>query len=380
MNHTSRRPTCVRKVLRSVAALAVSTGIVGLIACSDEEGSTPDSSTTGAEAAAPAETAEVLTALSDEVIVPGYVALDEDLRALTSATDRLCREPSGEALEQARSAWRDAVDSWTYTTPLGIGPAMEQRLMSAVAFAPRWSSITKLLDGDHAVDVASVRDLGANVRGIFAVEHGLWDEGADSLTTATPEGARRCEYLHSIATLASEAASDVLADWQGSGGSAFVDADGSGPEESVALLLNSLTHRVKAIDEQGLRDLAAAQSYDDLDDGRRDGPGGYAVAEHQGALSGASAAIGSGSNGLVGLVRARSPETADRLEAAAAAAVDAVEALPDSAEALYAGGDEMAARVDAASEAVAALKVLLVTEVASQMGVTITLSDGDGDA
>ena len=36
--------------------------------------------------------------------------------------------------------------------------------------------------------------------------------------------------------------------------------------------------------------------------------------------------------------------------------------------------------LDAAAKAVAALKVVLATEVAGQLGVTITLSDSDGDS
>ena len=44
------------------------------------------------------------------------------------------------------------------------------------------------------------------------------------------------------------------------------------------------------------------------------------------------------------------------------------------------GSDDGAMAVDTAADAVSALKVLLATEVASQLGVTITLSDSDGDS
>ena len=75
----------------------------------------------------------------------------------------------------------------------------------------------------------------------------------------------------------------------------------------------------------------------------------------------------------------RSPDTARRLLAAAEAAQTAVDALPDSVAETFDSADA-AAELDAAAEAVAALKVVLATEVASQLGVTITLSDSDGDS
>jgi len=51
-------------------------------------------------------------------------------------------------------------------------------------------------------------------------------------------------------------------------------------------------------------------------------------------------------------------------------------ALPDSVADAF---DDPAA-IKAASDAVAKLKVLVTTEVASQLGVTITFSDSDGDS
>ena len=83
--------------------------------------------------------------------------------------------------------------------------------------------------------------------------------------------------------------------------------------------------------------------------------------------------------GLVAVVAARSSENAERLQQAAEAADDAADQLPDAVAAAF-GSDDGAMAVDTAADAVSALKVLLATEVASQLGVTITLSDSDGDS
>ena len=51
-------------------------------------------------------------------------------------------------------------------------------------------------------------------------------------------------------------------------------------------------------------------------------------------------------------------------------------ALPDSVEAAFEDPEGIAK----AAEAIAELKVLIFTEVAAQMSVTVTFSDSDGDA
>jgi hypothetical protein len=65
----------------------------------------------------------------------------------------------------------------------------------------------------------------------------------------------------------------------------------------------------------------------------------------------------------------------DRLLRATEAASSAADELGDSVTASI---EEPSVIADAA-EAVAALKVIVTTEVASQLGVTITFSDSDGD-
>lgn len=365
-----------RAPLACLAALLFLATLGGCSSSDDDSAGGPDP--VASPTASPVDRAEVLAAVADDVIVPSYLALGETLAGFESAVATLCAAPDGAGLDNARTAWREALDAWETTTPLGIGPAMEHRLMSAVAFAARPTAVERLLAGDRPVDPGSVQPEGAAVHGLFAAEHVLFSDRSATLTT--PEGARRCEYLHSVVVLAHQAAEVVVAEWvDGPARDQFAAAVGSDAEDSLPALLNEVTHRVKAIDEKSLRDIAAADSYEALAEGRRDGPGAVGLARQQAALRSAVAVIGSGSAGVAPLVRERSPETADRLEERAVSAMAAVDALPPSVAAVW-QDPETVALADEAAEEVAALKVLLVTEVASQLGVTITLSDGDGDA
>jgi predicted lipoprotein len=359
------------RTFRRAAGAAAICGALLLAACSsgDARGS---ASTT--EAPRPADVGAVLEGLASDVIVPSYEALGSSLATLDSTTAELCAAPSEGALDAARSAWGDAVAAWQQTRATGVGPALDERLMSDVGFAARPSVIVPLLAGDDPVDVEAMADEGAAARGLYAAEEALFGDGSEALTSSA--GARRCEYAASIATLMVGDARPVIDAWtDGDAGQQLVAGLDGGPQSSVDALVNEGTHRLEEIDGMGLRDLAAARSIDDLDEARAGGAADQRLADRRALLAGVSSLIGDGSTGISALVAAEDPDTADRLVAAQARADAAMAALPGSVTAAF---DDLEA-VAAASEAIADLKVLLSTEVATKLGVTITFSDSDGD-
>lgn len=367
-------PTARR--LRRLAAPCLA-GLLLLGACSSDgsdAGGSEGEASTGQEAAAGTGTGELLAGLADDTLVPRYEQLAADLSALTGTIADLCAAPGTPALDAARQAWDTAATTWQASRPGAIGPANERRIMSAVGFEARPATIDELLEGTDPVDPAAVADEGAAARGLYALEHGLFGTGADELSG--PDGARRCTYLSSVAQLAATAATAVAADWVADFRDTFVDGMGGEQQMSVSELVNEITHRLQELDEKGLRDLAAAASLDDLAENRLDGPADHGMADRQALLAGIADLLGDDDAGVIALVAARSPETAERLAAATEAAVTALDALPPSMAAAFEEGDA----VEAASDAVAELKVVLSTEAASQLGVTISFSDSDGDS
>jgi predicted lipoprotein len=329
-----------------------------------------------------ASTKEVLTAIADGVIIPSYEALSANLTALDSSLATLCQSPSGDGLSTSRARWRDTELAWESTRAAGVGPAIEQRAMGAIAFRARPDKIEALLAGGGPVDSTSLAQLGSDVRGINAIEVALFGDGSEALDTSA--GRRRCTYASSVADLAITASQAVLDAWtggtDGTGGyrDTFIAGMDGKPTASVASVVNEMAFRLQQIDDQGVRAFAEAATPDDLPASRREGPGSYGVASLRGILGGIVAVVRGpdGDPGLAALVRSRSEGTADRLEDLTTAAVDALRALPDSSAAALADH----AAVARAAKAVAALRVLVTTEVASQLGVTIGFSDADGDS
>lgn len=370
MTNPPSRPARARRRTRLVAVVCAAGLVLG--ACSSDSSSSSDGGGSGDRSA---DQKTLLTGMADNVIVPGFQKLASDLDALQGSVDDLCTTPAAEGLTTARDAWRETADVWQRMRPAATGPAMDARLMSAIGFDARPETIDKLLASDDALDGAALAKTGANVRGLNAVEYGLFAEGSEALAAPGEPGDRRCQYLSGVVALAAEAADQVASDWQ-TYRDTFISATGSSIDASLSRTLNEVTHRIQEIDEKAIRDMAAAKTYGDLASARQDGPARYTLGERKALFAGVTDLIGDDQTGLAGMVAERSTETADRLVDATEAAAEAVNALPDSVEAAFEDPDGIAKAADAIAE----LKVLIFTEVAAQMSVTVTFSDSDGDA
>ena len=338
-------------------------------ACGDDDGGSSSSSSSGDGAA--------LRELADGVVVPAYAELVDRLDALARAVDDLCGAPGEAPLDSARAAWREAAVAWPATRAGGVGPAMDRRLMGAIGYPARPGTVSGLLEGDGPLDPDALADEGSAARGLPTLELLLFDPGSADLAAPGPAGARRCAYAGSAATLSASAARDVLDDWTGG----YVDSLAGGGQPSIAALVNEVAHTMQEVDDQGLRVLANADTPDDLPSAMAEGPAAHDLAELRAMFTGVAAVVlgasGSGSDGLLAVVESRDPEVAGRLRSAVAEATDALAGLPDStAEAITARPAELAAAGDAAAR----VKVVVGTEVASVLGVTIGFSDADGDS
>lgn len=324
---------------------------------------------------------ELLANLGTSVIVPAYADLVTSLDELVAALDGWCAAPGPDGLDAARTAWATAADAWQRTRPVGVGPAMDRRLMSSVWYPARPEDVAEVLAGTEPITPESLDAGSATTRGLAAVEILLFGPDADGATGA--DQARRCAYAAAATTLAAGAAREVAGDWTGSATAPpYVDVlmagiDGD-PQASLAALVNEIAHALQTIDDQGLRGIALAESPDDVPETQRDGPAGHRVADLRALLATIQAVVEgpTGDDGLSALVASRSVATGERLDQALAAAVDTVGALPDSIPATLDAPDDLAAAAEDAGE----LKVVVSTEVASVLGITIGFSDADGDS
>jgi predicted lipoprotein len=327
----------------------------------------------------------LLRTMGDDIIVPAYDDLANGLDDLSTALSGLCASPSEQGLTEARSAWGSAASAYQATRPVGVGPAMDRRLMSAVAYPIRADDVAEVLAGTDPITPESLADSGATARGLAAVELLLFEPTASDSLAAGPPDSRRCTYAVAATQVASEASRQVLVDWTegiDGEGEPYVDTFVAGidgdPQASLSAVVNEVAHGMQTIDDQGLRGIAAATAPDDVPDTQQDGAAGHKVADLKAQLATIATVVEGpdGDDGLASYVASQDADTADALTSDLAAATGAIDALPDSIADSLAEPDQLAT----AAEAAATLKVTVSTEVASLLGITIGFSDADGDS
>jgi predicted lipoprotein len=320
--------------------------------------------------------ADVLRSLSTTVITPAYVQLDRATAGLASATTHLCKVPDQTQLRAARTAWDSAWSAWNRTRAFRFGPLTETRANADIAFMIDPRKIDKLLTESKAgpaLTASSLGEKGADVRGLAAGEHLLFER--DSLDPTT------CAYAADAAELVAAAAHDVRLAWtDGTGGDpAFRDQlakPGAGMYSDEQAAVGDLVNGLSMALTESSRELADVQG---APPGEREVVGSHGGsrlrdvlwslrATYFGATSGTT---GDGVSDLVAAVSATADKRVSELLERADRSVNAL------APSLV---DAPAAELTKAYRAERDLGIVVRAEVASELGVTLSLGDADGDS
>ena len=331
---------------------------------------------------------EVLTSLTDLVIVPRYGQAADAMKQLATSVGELCSAPDEVALETARGNWRLARDAWTTTEAYRFGPAMDRRSVSLVGW---WPVVVERIDRTLAdrkpVTTETVRQfMPSTQRGFAAMEHLLFGDGSGAL--ALSQDGLRCGYLLALTEVAHEEIGGIHQEWKGDGQSPAYAAyfNGTGklslqPKEGEAEVVRSLVFMVRTIanmrlgaalavdgepDPEAIPSGMAGHSRDDLRNQVR------GISEMYLGSKGDPEALGISHN-----VRQLSPEVDGRMAAAIEGVASAVEEVEGSLEAAIDGNPQPVRDVyDRFKE----LQRVLNTEVVSLLGVSVGFSDTDGDS
>lgn len=376
-----------RGVLTVVRVTAMLLAVVLLAGCSGDDG-------TG-DAAPEVDRDQIVAALVDDVIVPGYTELASTTDELATATAELCATPSTEAFDAAREAWDRAQGAWSSTAAYRLGPIRPLRLTARIEYPIDIDKIDAL-----AADVAdpapvtpqAIAELGADVRGLDTVQHLLFTPSdVGGLST------RQCAYAASAAALAAAAAEELRVAWvDGTDGEAPAaeqmtepggDSMWASSTEVLEDVLNSSLAALTTVADMQLGAASGATADPAEPEVVDDGAAHRALADIADELRSVQAVYGDSSaaapSGLSALVAAAATSTSDQaIRTDLGAAVDAVESVPPplaDVDPDDADSPPMRALVQGYQHALAA-RSALGTEVASLLGLTISFSDSDGDS
>lgn len=328
------------------------------------------------------------------VAEPAFASLRAAADDAAARTRALCGAPSDAALAAARDAWHAERDAWGRALPLAFGPIAEQMQQAALDFWPaRPDTIEAAIASAAeaaAITPAFIAGKGVSAKGMPALEYLLFGADPAAVLPALSDpatGARRCAYAGAVADDIASRAAALQSAWSpgfadslaraGDGSEVFPSAQ-AGVDAVVNASIEALAVMVKtkldtplgnltgaAVDPELLESRFAGRSKRDL---QRNLDGVWAV--YHGADPEGPA------EGIAALVRAVDPGLDERVHMQHARAVDVLAAVPEP----FAGAlvDDRGA-VQLARDELDALRRMLKLDVASALGVTLSLSDNDGD-
>jgi hypothetical protein len=294
-------------------------------------------------------------------------------------------------LAKARQAWVSALLASRQIQWVQTGPIADREYLAAFYyFKVLPGRMEMVLTNSRAVDGVLLEEYGATARGMFALEYLLFNAPVPRPAGGTPpvataparfsgtEGARRHQYAQTLAQDLEAKASQLAADWTASGEQSAAAKFIAGGQQSVNSLVNQIAQFVEQIVEQRLNFVLLLpgpieQQLDRIEGSRSGTSQRSLVAQFQGVQKVFHAPNG---GRLDGYVRSLSEPVATRLKQSFEASIAILQDLGVPLEQLL---PDKTASVQKAYEQTRQLEVLLKTDLASVLGVTLTFNSTDGD-
>lgn len=322
---------------------------------------------------------DVVSSVASESAVPLAQSADRTMGELASAADAFCSSPDEATLLAAQESWHEAKQAWEAAeVTIYTGPADMLRTESYVDFEPvSPEGVEELLGSDAVIDVDYVENRSsASRRGLGALELGLFRP----LSEASEP--RRCELTSASAAVAASSVASMAAGWtQGVEGEPPYFETFTSTMDSTEAVSDVVGAANEILKRQTLFELGAALGVSAPEPDLLaipEGPAGAGVERYLAQLEGIEATLNAGGeDSLIELIRSRSAEIADQIEASLNAARDKLNEVEGPlVTAVEEEPDLMLGLLDDLTEA----RDLLGIDVVSLLDLTLGFSDSDGDS
>ncbi|MFZ5893597.1 MAG: imelysin family protein [Myxococcota bacterium] len=319
----------------------------------------------------------VLATLVDEVVVSDLDEVERRGRDLVLAARRLEQAPALPELMALRAAWRRAALAWRRAAAFRAGPLLDSQALTRVLYwPPRRGAIAEALTSTRDVDASFVAELGADVKGLYALEYCLFDSAEGSAWAKLGGGsahARRLVSLYAEDVCAhAEAAKRALAQ------AGYVKAFTRAGQDSINLLVSLLAENVERFAVARLNVVLWLASMQRL--GPLDVEGGPSGSSHElllALLLGCQRLYaGSVVANLSDLVRGSAERIDAHVTELFARVVAELRALRAPVESVALSQRN---RVEAVTSSLRALESALKSELPTALGVTLTFASLDAD-
>lgn len=201
----------------------------------------------------------MLQNIGNTIILPSYLHFKKASDSLVNVALLFKADPSEDNLIHLQNAWKYAAEAWKSAELFKIGPGadLQKGYYGSIDFQPANSSaIESAISLGTIIDNAYIESKGTSVKGLPALEYLLFNRTngntyiIDQFSAASdPEGKRK-EYVYALCLNLQTKATGIYNDWNPSGGNyiaTFVAADGKGITSSISYLVNELTYLAEII-------------------------------------------------------------------------------------------------------------------------------------
>lgn len=338
---------------------------------------------------------EALRQATEQVILPTYSDLAERTAELSQLLDELALAPERVALSDIRQQYLATRGPLEESQAFGFGPAEELRSAAAIDQQPiDEATIDAELAGTAELTAQRLSSIGANKRGLHAIEYLLFPEDDPELEAALRDasepGARRRQFLAAAAALVAKNAGALRDAWAADGGDyGRRFAEPGGPDSiskdvqaGLDTLLNHAVFLSEVVADTKLGKPLGSATGGAIDPSAQESErSGASLSDALGNLRGVRNVYFGSRDGSIGpslstLVRTKSPATDLRARQALDEAEANLLAVPEPLTVALMDSPEL---VTAAFEAVKTLKRVLATEVLGSLGASLKFNDNDGD-
>ncbi len=215
-----------------------------------------------ADAITPAQTTALLTALTDELVVPGYEQLAAESSALTAALDTYCAAPNADGRTQVENQFHRLMDAWQSIQIIQFGPIHEGKGPARFQFWPdkrgtgqrQLRSVLNSQD-ESVLEPGALAQKSVALGDLQALEYVLFNEPE----ALTDQYSFACRYALAIARHQTAQAAEVLGLWSKENGyrDQVVNAAGGtdaffDEAEAAGRFLNSLAATIDIVRLQKL--------------------------------------------------------------------------------------------------------------------------------
>jgi predicted lipoprotein len=167
-----------------------------------------------------------LTDLTDNHIIPAYADLQSKAQTLQTQSSSFCTasSPSNSELQNFQQSWLEVDQAWQNIQWLKLGPVLEETRSLRIQFwEPGTDAVSNgvealLLRQGETIDADLLSGVNVGAQGIPALEYLLYPQNSSNSLINAANKVKRCEVAIAIADNLFNMSSDILTQWQATGG------------------------------------------------------------------------------------------------------------------------------------------------------------------